>query len=249
MKYILVGDLMRYLAHTKDGKIFVPEEEHEYQSLKDHLTSVSQYAQGFAEAFGAGEAGALIGRLHDFGKYSELFQKRIRGAKIKYPHSLEGAKILSGKSDWIVNLYGLVIASHHTGLTNLGNVASAGDGSYYDKLLNYQSFPHPAEAILPQDEGVAHKKLKPILGNLQASFSIAVYLKMLFSALVDADYTDTEEYISGRKREPIAYNIADLTGILEKICPLMMAGQSIILEAIFCKAACSMPKSHKVCSP
>jgi CRISPR-associated endonuclease/helicase Cas3 len=71
-----------YYAHTgnrQDGK--------DWQTLKDHLTSVAQLAQTRAQAFGAADWAHLVGLLHDLGKYSQAFQQRLlcesrwRGAK------------------------------------------------------------------------------------------------------------------------------------------------------------------------
>ena len=72
-----------YLGHrAEDGR---------EQLLLDHLTGVARYAQAFADSFGAGALAYQIGLAHDAGKYSDKFQRRIRGAAVQVDHSTAGA--------------------------------------------------------------------------------------------------------------------------------------------------------------
>ena len=123
------------IAHTKDGKTFTCEEE--CQELKCHLKNVANYSKEFASFFDGGEAGEVIGLLHDAGKYQANFQDRIRGKNIRVDHATAGAKILVEKYNAYGDLYGMAVAGHHTGLSDSGSVASMGDGSYHAKLNNY----------------------------------------------------------------------------------------------------------------
>lgn len=75
---------MDYVAHV------VPETG-EMQTVLTHLRSTAEMTSEFAEVFRAGEAGYLCGLLHDIGKYSEKFQRRIRGAQERVDHSTAGA--------------------------------------------------------------------------------------------------------------------------------------------------------------
>ena len=59
---------MKYIAH-KDG-----ERE---QTIKEHLIGTATLAGQFAEKFGSKDWGYCGGMLHDIGKYSEEFQKKI----------------------------------------------------------------------------------------------------------------------------------------------------------------------------
>lgn len=51
------------------------------QTLENHLAETARLAGLFAEAFGMKEAGVLLGKNHDLGKYSSSFQAYIRGKK------------------------------------------------------------------------------------------------------------------------------------------------------------------------
>ena len=58
-----------YIAHIrKDGK---------KQTVQEHLLETAKITEKFAQVFYAGEQGYLCGIMHDIGKYSEEFQKRI----------------------------------------------------------------------------------------------------------------------------------------------------------------------------
>ncbi len=85
---IRLDENFKFLAHTKDGKTFVSEEES--QGLEEHLENVAKYAQERGAAFGAGNAAKEIARLHDFGKYDMDFQHKIRGLKKNKRNSFYG---------------------------------------------------------------------------------------------------------------------------------------------------------------
>jgi hypothetical protein len=62
----------------------------EKQSLKEHLSWTAERAEQFAESFGCGGAGYLCGLMHDIGKYSGDFQRRIQDPE----HVKKGAQTL-----------------------------------------------------------------------------------------------------------------------------------------------------------
>ena len=65
---------MPFYAHSLAQKT----EEH-WQLLKDHLEAASTRAGDFGAAFNCHAWAAWLALLHDLGKYSNLFQKRLRG--------------------------------------------------------------------------------------------------------------------------------------------------------------------------
>ena len=60
---------MEYIAH-KDGD--------REQTVKEHLTGTAKLASEFAGKFGKADWGYCCGMLHDIGKYSKEFQKKIK---------------------------------------------------------------------------------------------------------------------------------------------------------------------------
>ena len=66
-----MGTKSEWLAHiAEDGR---------KQTVLEHLDNVAALCAEFASAFGAEEAGRLVGEAHDIGKYSKAFQKRLSG--------------------------------------------------------------------------------------------------------------------------------------------------------------------------
>src|SRR5690606_37537195 len=63
-----------------------------WQTLCGHLTQVAELAAARGDKFGAGNAAALAGLLHDLGKYTPSFQRRLSGAGERVDHSTAGAR-------------------------------------------------------------------------------------------------------------------------------------------------------------
>lgn len=205
---------MNFLAHTKNGKNFTSEEHS--QLLLDHLKNVSKYTSNYANDFGAGEIGALLGLVHDLGKYQMKFQKRIRGAPVSVDHATEGAKLLTQNWKDLGWLHGMVIAGHHTGLKDSGNGSNMSDNTYSSRMNNYQG-----EKVDFENEINIPPFIPPKINcdRDTISFALATYFKMLFSCLVDADWTDTEEYVHDISRKGISYTIDQLAAKLSAGIP------------------------------
>jgi CRISPR-associated endonuclease/helicase Cas3 len=91
-----------------------------WQPLAEHLEQVSALAAERADRFGAGRAAALAGLLHDLGKYTREFQKRLDGGA-RVDHATAGARKvveLASKADdrCITEIIAHAIAGHHAGL-------------------------------------------------------------------------------------------------------------------------------------
>ena len=207
---------MNFIAHTKDGKTYI-DDEHS-QSLKAHLQNVSRYAGDFSSAFNAREAGEILGLAHDIGKYQNSFQERIRGSRKRVDHATLGAKLLEGNYGDLGYLYGMVVAAHHSGLKDSGSVTNMGDDTYATRINKYKG-----EAVDFSREINFPEKLPDIpvkCDRSNVAFVFATYLRMLYSSLVDADWTDTEEYIKSIKREGVEYSIIEMhQKLLESIPP------------------------------
>lgn len=80
---------MEYIAH-KDGD--------REQTVKEHLTGTAKLASEFAGKFGKAGLGILLWMLHDIGKYSKEFQKKIKeDTNARVDHSTAGAKLCMEK--------------------------------------------------------------------------------------------------------------------------------------------------------
>ncbi len=130
---------------------------------------------------------------------------------------MAGAALLNDSADIVTRLYGMVVAAHHTGLPNTGNSASTDDGSYFARLKSYGR-KDIGQTYDISWTNINHKKLSVGKNQQQISFALATYLKMLLSVLVDSDYTDTEEYSSGIKRQALPFSFEDFNEkLMDKI--------------------------------
>lgn len=178
----------RFYAHS------LPETgKQAWQTLDDHLQCVAQMAATRAERFGMADAGYAAGLLHDLGKYSAPFQRRLEGSPERVDHSTAGAIV--AKQQFCKGVGGLLaycIAGHHAGLANgrapgerspLSERLKADipeiDNAWKDALaLPAEPSPPSTFTQLPE----------------RAFFQLAFLTRMLFSCLVDADYIDTETF-------------------------------------------------------
>ncbi|MEM1206731.1 MAG: CRISPR-associated helicase Cas3' [Acidobacteriota bacterium] len=160
----------------------------------------------------------LAGRSHDLGKTQDAFQRRLAGSPEKVEHSLLGAKLWLAREPRspAAEALALVIAGHHMGLPNHGSV-EAGDRpskSLRERLQKPVDL-HAAVGRLP--EGFLDLPLPELLAWLTptlgrrptatAKEALArkreLWIRFLFSALVDADFLDTERFFRGDRREQV----------------------------------------------
>lgn len=69
---------MPYFAHTKENDSGEVLPESSWHLLKTHLNEVARLSGEFAKPFSMSGDASLAGLLHDFGKYGDNFQKRLR---------------------------------------------------------------------------------------------------------------------------------------------------------------------------
>ncbi|WP_394964982.1 CRISPR-associated endonuclease Cas3'' [Candidatus Allofournierella excrementigallinarum] len=157
------------------------------QTVLEHLNGTASLAAGFAEPFGAAGQAYLAGMLHDIGKYSDAFQKRLAGGQ-KTDHSTAGAKEAFSMRQLEV---AFAVAGHHSGLPD-GGAQSDAEGATLLARIKKTSIPDYSEwrqeVNLPD---ATERKC------FQDGFSTAFYTRMLYSCLVDADYLDTETFMNG----------------------------------------------------
>lgn len=111
---------MEYIAHREEDRV---------QLLLQHLLGTAERARDFAEKFGKGEWGYCCGMLHDIGKYSDKFQRKIKeDNSISVDHATAGARLCLEKQG-MYPLLEYCIAGHHAGLPDYGNELDTGSAS------------------------------------------------------------------------------------------------------------------------
>lgn len=183
----------------------------EPHDLAEHLAGVASLAAGFAKTFGEDWA-RLAGLWHDLGKYRPRFQKYIRqasgfeadahikGEAGKAPHSTAGAVLACDRFGPAGRVLAYLIAGHHAGLYDWN---SENDSLEY-RLGQPDSRQELDEALAacPPDELLDANSFAPNLKAIPGgSAGFALWVRMLFSALVDADFLDTERYMDPKRFE------------------------------------------------
>jgi CRISPR-associated endonuclease/helicase Cas3 len=188
-------------------------------SLSDHLHAVAAGAQTFAKAIDtAGEINSwahLAGLWHDLGKYRPGFQRYLAASDNPDSH-IEGKVLGRDKTHsaagalWALETLGArhgergklaarvlayVIAGHHAGLDDWHK-------GLFERLSGTDALNEMHEAIAAKpphsvlDQGDFVPDLTSIPGG-PAGF--ALWVRMIFSCLVDADFLDTEAHFDAAK--------------------------------------------------
>jgi CRISPR-associated endonuclease/helicase Cas3 len=182
-----------FFAHSIQGR-----NRDAWQPLAAHLRQVSRLTSSQAGKFGAGRLGALIGLLHDLGKYAPAFQNYIDGRGNSPDHATAGAReiqALASGNDRLAALIGAYcIAGHHAGLPNW-----SGERPLSDRLKKQLPPLDPAwqHELAPEANDLFPKGFKPHDDKDRRAFQLAMFGRMLFSCLVDADFRDTECFYAG----------------------------------------------------
>lgn len=169
--------------------------------LAEHLTSVAERASEFALAFDADQEARVAGLAHDFGKYGPPFIERLRGKATKVDHWSVGAWVVLQllKKEGIAAA--LAIQGHHIGLQQA--TASALRELDPQRLakehpLGLQLSDPDVEALLLEfsSDGLQVPTLDRSIYEWSAGRNLTDMLdvRMLFSALVDADFLETEAH-------------------------------------------------------
>lgn len=164
----------------------------DWQTLAEHLQNVAALAADSATIFGASELARVAGLLHDLGKYSDEFQRRIAGDAIRVDHATHGARLSVERYKPIGTLLAYGIAGHHAGLAN---GSEGGECTALRDRLKGVGLPPLKDdwhREIPLPEQLTPPRLTP--HKERSSFQFAFLARMLFSCLVDADYLDTEAF-------------------------------------------------------
>lgn len=195
----------RLFAHT-------PATAGNWHYLEEHLKSVAELSAQFAAKFHAQDYGRLAGLLHDIGKAGQEFQtylkychqnpeKQIRGPD----HSSAGAILAQQYWEGL----SFLVAGHHGGLPEPASLK---------QRLQDKSQESSVQKIVA-DTGMLVKLPKSLTPpSITAPLQCDLFLRLLFSSLVDADYLDTEKHFipSQAKLRVKEQTLKDMTALLDQ---------------------------------
>lgn len=205
-----------YYAHS--GQY---DDKRDWQPLVDHLVAVAALCSEMAAPLGLEKAAALAGLLHDLGKYTPEFQRRLTGADVRVDHSTAGAALLLGDlavggDKSIAELIAYCIAGHHAGLPDRLNDTAAclsrrveGDRPSLDPVWRAQ-LPVDARDVVPRALMANVSRTDP----QRAAFQFSVMTRMIFSCLVDADFKDTETFYAALENRQVERAWTSLQALL-----------------------------------
>lgn len=173
------------------------------QSIQEHCDGTAAIASFMAKAFEASPWAQLCGKWHDIGKYSDKFQRHIIAASgldtsVSDPgltdHATAGALLAKEKLGGMCLPIAYCICGHHHGLMDFDNGSrsclkfhlSPQENPLLDNVRQYIDTTTPLPQLPPPN--FDNDSLKPKSWHL--------WIRMLFSCLVDADWLDTERFMN-----------------------------------------------------
>lgn len=164
----------------------------EWHGLADHLAAVAETAGRFCEPFASHDPAYYSGLWHDVGKFDPEFQSYLAGKRKQGPdHKGAGAQLALQHCGPLA----MLVQGHHGGLrafkelqgwTNEKGNASAATAAIAAARHN-----------IPDLVPIAN--LRPPAWVNKSKTTAEMWLRMVFSALVDADFLDTERHFQAGK--------------------------------------------------
>ncbi|MDX2270803.1 MAG: CRISPR-associated helicase Cas3' [Cyanobacteriota bacterium] len=188
-------------------KAHTPNKSGLWHHLNDHLWSVANEALSCSEQLGTGQLGFYAGLWHDLGKYNPAFQRYLQqchaatgqGTSLprgSQPHAIYGAVLAAQVCQPLAPL----IYGHHSGIPAQSVLKNELAKKHQDPVWQ------PVYQAVLQNAAQDGIPLQPSpecmheIGQLDRDpWRLELFLRMLFSALVDADYLDTEAHFDPGK--------------------------------------------------
>lgn len=195
-----------YYAH-KENKGGFPE------PVRAHLYETAALTAKFTSVWGREAEGKATGLVHDVGKYSDLFKDVLDGKAQHVDHATPGAAAFLMRYQAAGVAGALAIQGHHDGL-------QIGVTSHLKQLLKMK------EPVSPQNKTYSCRDIPALLEWLKKDglelpetiesdypaeykahrpVAAMLYVRMLFSALVDADFLATEAHYASHREGQYCY--------------------------------------------
>ena len=196
---------MAHYAHSLDGR---PEEE--WETMQQHEDRVAKRCREFLKRINPtlGDWGEVLGRWHDLGKYSKAFQVYIRQSndpdatsetrRGRVDHATAGAQHSHAVlPPGIRDLIAYAIAGHHSGLADRVSASGQKSSGLDDRLnKNIEDWSGAPNELLAPPILTLPQQVLSNESTERCGFQLSLLCRMLFSALCDADFLATEQFMS-----------------------------------------------------
>jgi CRISPR-associated helicase Cas3/CRISPR-associated endonuclease Cas3-HD len=190
-----------YYAH-KENKGKYPE------TVSAHLRETAALAAGFTSIWDRRDEGFATGILHDLGKYTDLFKQVLEGKAQQVDHATPGAHALLKlyKEEGVAAA--LAAQGHHDGL-QVGRLKDLSEALKMKEPVSSQNKTYSSRDVSTLLKYFQQDNLKippgfksDYLEEYKNNRSVAAmfYARMLYSALVDADFLATEAHYNSNQK-------------------------------------------------
>lgn len=185
-----------------------PNSQGQMETVQHHLLRTGELCSAFLSVLGWKDVGEILGKLHDFGKYSILFQQVLKGLRVHVNHAYPGAALAlnsygQGRSQ-TAKMMAMAIAAHHSQLNQdcLDTLRRLmrGEGDREDSCGNSLSLFGREEmqqsALLFRQELSVPRLASSLISSEEENTPLSRMLcaRFLLSALADADYSSSAEH-------------------------------------------------------
>lgn len=203
---------------------------HEKITVREHLERVSSLAGIFGQEIQMSNAAQIAGLFHDFGKYSPAFQGILTGTMQNVDHAFAGAVLLyllkAQKNQCLRDKYEPILEAvqgHHHGLVSVEALLDSLTDTYRNadadccpstklpSLRGMDAFDAAFRAFQADFPDFIFPKIESRTVSSLARVADMLDTRMLFSCLVDADYSvsasdDDPAYLERNSGPPLDAN-------------------------------------------
>ena len=206
-----MNKIISHIRQDDDGQWMI-------QTNDEHQQGVAELAGKFAADFDMAAWGEVVGLLHDKGKEKRAFQEHIMRNSGYRPevvvsgnkdHAVVGALIAKQLFPQFHLLMDNVLMGHHRGL--------------YDEEECQQKL---RETEMPTEIDVQPINIQLPLPRLGGKEDVHHLVRMLYSCLVDADFLDTESFMSPEQHRlrVRTWDMRELLGLLQRHLAQLSSG-------------------------
>ena len=192
-------DSPKYIAHSENMNGVV-------QTMKQHSEGVAEIMKSFALSDEYIGLYTYCGLLHDVGKYSDGFQKYIRDGVGKEPHAKWGAYM--AKNNKLINI-AFPVFGHHAGLPNRDDMFET-----LGLCTREEAKWHSIQHALDEDGMRISSCDNAPFCKIQGATEKELFVRMLYSSLVDADSLDTERHFQKEQYDARPRQTLDIDALL-----------------------------------